>query len=520
MVYLSEELIAPMNYEELKGEALRYSNLCKAPSETIRVLEAQVKKMAGELGSQHQIVLFAQAQLDAMKDRMFGKSSEQKAGVSGLPLFDPTPEEKKKVEYERKPRTKFGRTPQPELPKVVILHELPEAEVKEKNLEKIEGQFEISELVNLTPAKFQLEIHQRQKYREKAVDPTDPEVVGSILTAPGVVRLKEGSRYSLEFAITVGINKYRWHLPLDRQVRQMKSQGLICTSQVLYSQVDTVCWYLKNKLMPQLKQEALSSKVHQGDETYWKNLGKSAQKRFWLWSLRSGRVTVFQVFDSRKKEVAQEFLAGLSGTLITDGYQGYRCLASPTLVLANDWSHVRRKFIAAKKTHLAEALFFITQIDQLFALERSDIPIPLDHRLFIRQAKSTRITESIYEKCIELKNTLPQSPLGKAIQYTLKLWGGLTVFLTRPEVPIHTNEIESAQRAPVVGRNNHFGSKSLDSAQIAAVWYSIVATCDMNQVDPHAYLLDTMTAILTHQPVLTPWQWKVQIDAQPKPIPS
>jgi len=117
MVYLTQESIAPLSYDELKAEALRYSHLCKVQSESIRILEAQVKKMADELGSKHQLVLFAQAQLDAMKDRMFGKSSEQRAGMSGLPLFDSTPEEKKKVEYLRKKRSKFGRTPQPEFRK-------------------------------------------------------------------------------------------------------------------------------------------------------------------------------------------------------------------------------------------------------------------------------------------------------------------------------------------------------------------------------------------------------------------
>jgi transposase len=339
MVFLSRESLAPLSAEEAKEEALRYSNLCKIQYELIKTQEKQLKKMAEELGANHQLVLFAKHQLDQLKDKVYGSSSERRAGTEGLPLFDAAEEEREKISYERKKRTVFGRTPQPELPRVEIIHELPEEEVKAQGLEKIEGQFEESKLINVVPAQFQLEIHRRQKYRKAAPEVQDLEKNfqnDTIVTAPGVLKLKEGSRYSTEFALTVGLNKYRWHMPLDRQVRMMVSQGLTCTSQVLYSQVDTVAWYLKGYVIPKLIEEIQHSKMHQGDETYWENLAKNAKSRFWLWSVTSGRATLFEVFDSRSKKVAKQFLGKLKGILLTDGFQGYSCLANESLVLAND----------------------------------------------------------------------------------------------------------------------------------------------------------------------------------------
>jgi len=153
-------------------------------------------------------------------------------------------------------------------------------------------------------------------------------------------------------------------------------------------------------------------------------------------------------------------------------------------------------------------MFFVNQIKLLFEIEDKIKSLSPLERSSIRASECKSITEAIYNKCIEFKNVLPKSPLGRAIQYTLKLWRGLTVFLEHPEVPIHTNEIERTQRSPVLGRKNHQGSKTLDSAQIAAVWYSVIATCDMNQVDPYRYLLDTMRAILSKGTVFTPWEWK------------
>jgi transposase len=511
MVFLSRESLAPLSAEEAKEEALRYSNLCKIQYELIKTQEAQLKKMAEELGANHQLVLFAKHQLDQLKDKVYGSSSERRAGTEGLPLFDAAEEEKEEITYKRKKRTQFGRTPQPELPRVEILHELPAEEVQSQGLEKMEGQYEESELVNVVPSKFQLEIHKRQKYRQKAPEIQDPEKPfqnDTIVTAPGVLKLKEGSRYSIEFALTIGLNKYRWHMPLDRQVRMMASQGLICTSQVLYGQVDTVAWYLQQKLIPKLVEEIHNSKMHQGDETYWENLAKNAKSRFWLWSVTGGRATLFEVFDSRSKKVAKKFLGKLKGILLTDGFQGYACLANELLILANDWCHVRRKFLAAEKTHPAESLFFLNQIRLLFEIEERIQGLSSEEKFLIRQSESKPITDIIYAKCIEFKNVLPKSPLGRAIQYTLKLWKGLTVFLEHPEVPIHTNTIERAQRSPVLGRKNHYGSKTLDSAQIAAIWYSVLASCELNQVEPYRYLLDTMQAILAQNEVLTPWEWK------------
>jgi hypothetical protein len=243
------------------------------------------------------------------------------------------------------------------------------------------------------------------------------------------------------------------------------------------------------------------------NETHWGNLGKDAKKRFWLWSVRSGRATIFEIFDSRTKKSAQTFLKGLKGVLLTDGFQAYTCLASEVLLLANDWCHVRRRFVKAEKTHPAESIFFVNQIRLLFDLEEKLKGLPLEEKRLIRNIQSKVITDAIYEKCLEFKNVLPQSPLGRAIHYTLKLWKGLTVFLDHPEVPIDTNAIERTQRSPVVGRKNHQGSKSLESAQVAAIWYSLLATCEMNQVDPAEYLLTALKAILSGNTFLMPWNW-------------
>jgi transposase len=92
--------------------------------------------------------------------------------------------------------------------------------------------------------------------------------------------------------------------------------------------------------------------------------------------------------------------------------------------------------------------------------------------------------------------------------YANRLWTGLTVFLDQPDVPMHTNDVERAIRGPAVGRKNHYGSKNLESARVAAVWYSVVATCKQSGIRPREYIVDTLKAILTRKPVLMPWEWR------------
>jgi hypothetical protein len=515
MIFLDATDAEKLEPMEARLEALRYSNLCKSNFVMIAKLEKINGDLASALGKEHQAVLDAQVSLDALKGRIFGKSSERRADTNG-PLFGQAEAESEEMTKPRKKkREDFGRTPQPELPRTTIIHELSEEEIKAQGLKPMEGQFEISELINVTPSSFQVEEHKRQKYI-----PIDLQAVAEdapvIVTAPGPLRLKDGGRYSPTFGVECGIGKFQWHLPLDRQVRILKAHGLVCTSQVLFAQIDTIAWYLGIHVMPGITAKIKSHRVNQGDETYLENLAKDAKSRFWLWSVMNPDAILFEVYDSRSKKAAQDFLKDLEGVLLTDGYAVYQSLASVKLLLANDWAHVRRKFVAAEKTHALESKWFVEQIRVLFEIEerirgRSSMEI-----LGLRQVESKPIVDAIGARCRSLlETTLPKSPLGRSIRYTLKLWAGLNVFLDDAEVPLDTNWIERMQRSPVVGRKNYFGMKTLMNARMAAIWHSVIQTCILNGVEPREYINETIRAILSKERVILPWDWPKKSGTKP-----
>ena len=79
------------------------------------------------------------------------------------------------------------------------------------------------------------------------------------------------------------------------------------------------------------------------------------------------------------------------------------------------------------------------------------------------------------------------------MRYTIRQWGRLTAFVQDPVVWLDNNPTERALRGPVVGRRNHFGSKSVRGTEMAAILYSLVETAKVCGLDPIAYLLEVAT---------------------------
>ena len=85
-------------------------------------------------------------------------------------------------------------------------------------------------------------------------------------------------------------------------------------------------------------------------------------------------------------------------------------------------------------------------------------------------------------------------------------WSGLVRFLDNPMIALSNNTTERANRNPVLGRKNHYGSRSVRGTEVAAQLYSILETVKLCGVDPRAYLqlaveaaLDGETYALPHE---------------------
>jgi transposase len=181
----------------------------------------------------------------------------------------------------------------------------------------------------------------------------------------------------------------------------------------------------------------------------------------------------------------------------------YECLArdGPGFALAHCWAHTKRKF-EANATDWPTACGEIDElIGDLYAVERL-VPgrFPGDAsaqalRHQLRQDRSRPIVDRI-KAWVTAQVGLLRSELGKAVRYMLQRWTGLTRFLDNPCISLDNNAAERVLRGPVVGRKNHYGSKSLRGTQVAALCYTLCESAKLVGVDPHAYLLTATEAAL------------------------
>ena len=83
---------------------------------------------------------------------------------------------------------------------------------------------------------------------------------------------------------------------------------------------------------------------------------------------------------------------------------------------------------------------------------------------------------------------IPKSLLGVAVNYTLKQWNRLLVYLDHPEMTPDNNLAENAIRPFVVGRKNWLFSGTPEGAQASALLYSLIETAKANALEPYKYL--------------------------------
>jgi transposase len=429
-----------------------------------------------------------EAQLAVKNKLLFGKSSEKRAV-------------EKTEAPERKPRVGHGPREQPALPVVEKVFELDAADLGcpkcGKKLSAFKGQFEESEEITVVERRFVLAKQKRQKYR--------CECNACIETAPGPVKLFSGARYSVDFAIEVVIAKYLDHAPLERQVRIMAREGLVVDSQTLWDQIERLARILGDA-KEALHVYVLAHAVIGADETRWRLLdGKGRDtgeaKQWQVWAVAAPDAVAYCIEDSRSAEAAKKALRDFKGAVMADGYGVYESLAKApgSFILANCWAHVRRKYLDVEHAFPAQVREVVDLIGEIYAVDRlcPTGPPGDDLRRRLRNERSREVVERTRAWAVTAKTrTLPESGLVKAIDYMLGMWKGLVRFLDDPRIPLDNNGTERGLRGVVVGRKNHYGSKSRRGTEVAAIFYSLIESAKLAGVEPKAYLRRAVEAAL------------------------
>lgn len=246
--------------------------------------------------------------------------------------------------------------------------------------------------------------------------------------------------------------------------------------------------------------------------------GKAVMKGM-MWGIlnKEKGLILFDFSGTRATVHAKRLLNSYKGMLMTDGYSVYSKLARESekiVININCWAHARRKFLESKDPKYPDAVLdtIISMIGQLYAIEQQ-VKGLAPKRIKKLRKRSGRVLEKLKAFLEEkIEKYAPKESIRKAIQYCLNIWDGLTQYVKHGHAPIDNNRLERAIRHIAISRKNVLFLGSLDHAQGAALMYSLMECCRMNQIDPYQWLLDVMKRIETYPKdrldELLPHKWK------------
>ena len=372
----------------------------------------------------------------------------------------------------------------------------------------------ITHRVGWVPGHYTLiEVHQHQCTCPKCPD-------HGVWTAPEPFLLP-GSMCDDSLLAQIVVDKFGDHVPLNRQAARMKRTGFSVGTNVLSGWVNRGAEQIR-PLVKAVMQQVANAKVIQSDDSGYPvqdgSDGKLANGRLWVFT--DQRQAFFGFSRTKEGHHPADLLDSLevSGALVTDGGSEYN-LTELRLGLERGgcWSHLRRYFHEAALQH-DEARVGLSAIRDVFLIERDLVEVCISERLSQRAARSQPVVDGFFDWVKSSSvSTRPESKLGKAFGYALSQEDRMRLFLRRGDVPLHNNLSELLLRQPIVGRKNWMFSRSEGGAYAAAGWFTLIGSCLLQGLDPHAYLYDVFRRLPDHSSKwvheLTPLNWRLAVEA-------
>lgn len=385
------------------------------------------------------------------------------------------------------------------------------------------------------------EVRQRLAYKEAEIFVIEDIYLkkvcrncGDFVQHPVPERPFDGTSFDTSIFVAVLIKKYADFLPLNRISNIFGRKGAHInrgTLSRLMKKAKGALRWLYEALLADIK----SSSKLQMDETHvgqmFPGLGRLKTCRIWAlcrddrrWNGNKPPAVAFRYTQTREGVHAEKMLSGFDGVLQVDAYGGYNRLASTTRIggpvtLAYCWAHVRRKFweeLQSNKDETARKL--IEMIGRLYGIEEDLKGKAHVVRQAVRLKESTPIIEQIFD-CLRnyAEKGAMKSKMAEAVSYALKLEDGLRVFLKDGRVEIDNNNVENTIRPLVQLRKASLFTGSADGGETWAIIASLVGTCRLNGIDPHAYITWVFEKFTQKVPLgqynrLLPWHFAEEVE--------
>ena len=466
---------------------------------TIPKVEYEALKSESEY-LKHQLAELKRLIFGSKRERFISNTDPQQGSLFDLPDVEQPEGREEEITYKRKKPENKKQPLRTELPahlprKVEVIEpdNIPEGAKKIGEA--------VTELLDYEPARLHVRRIERPKY---LIESTDEQTNIAIAELPSLPIPKGNAGAGLLAHILV--SKFVDHLPFYRQVQIFKRDQLTIAESTINGWFSATCKLLE-PLYGALKNKILTSDYLMADETplpvQTKDKPGATHKGYdWVYYAPVEGLVLFDYRKTRGSEGPDEILKGFSGFLQSDGYIVYNHFEKqPNITLLACMAHARREFDKAKDNDLARAEIALGQFQKLYAIERDarEQGLAPEAIKVLRQKKSLPIlTEMEAWLKDEIYQVPPQGRIGKAMAYTLRLWPRLIRYIDDGRFQIDNNLVENSIRPVALGRKNYLFAGSHDAAQNAAMIYSLLATCKINDVEPFAWMRNVLAKISDH----------------------
>lgn len=217
---------------------------------------------------------------------------------------------------KKKPQIGHGPTPQPNIEIVHETFDLDEADKVcpqcAKALEEWANADDESDVIESIQRKWIVKRCRQKKYR----CPNGCTVV----TADGPDKLIKGGRYGIGVAVDAAIDKYDNQIPLQRQVKMARREGVQLTTQALWDQILALAIVLA-PLCERIRRHILGEPVIGVDLTGFSLIEKGGSTKKQVWQMSCPTAIYFEMLDTKKADDDKASRLRLASRAREDGYE-------------------------------------------------------------------------------------------------------------------------------------------------------------------------------------------------------
>jgi transposase len=186
------------------------------------------------------------------------------------------------------------------------------------------------------------------------------------------------------------------------------------------------------------------------------------------------------------------------------------------IIIGHCLAHARRRFVEVTPNFPEECRFVLETLGVIYsndawAREQGMTP---EERLRWHQSRSGPVMEQLrtwLQAQLDEKKVEPNSGLGVAMNYLLKHWHRLTLFLRQPGAPLDNNICERGLKKAILHRKNSLFYKTRNGARVGDLYMSLIHTCELAGANAFDYLteLQRHAAELKKRPAdWMPWNYR------------